>query len=586
MKCFRIAALALTLAATGCAQLSEQPAPAPQAPPAAAAPKPAAVPDRPSLPQIELTEELMFKMMVAEVAVQRGHPHVAVPAYLELARETGDPRIAQRATELAWNARFTEAALEAATLWLKAEPTSTRARQVLASLLVNQKKLEAARSHFEQWLASDSDNVGQNFLQLSNLLSRHPDRKAVLELLRGLVEAHRKVPEARLTLAQAAWNAGEAELAAAESAAALELKPGWELAALFSAQALQRRSNEEALAFLRDYLKSWPDGKDARLTYARLLVTTKRYPEARRQFEVLLKQHPENADVTMAVALLAMQAEDYAGAEGHLKRALEMGYAEPDVARLYLGQAAEGRERYDEALQWYSRVQPGEHYISAQTRYAGVLAKQGRLADARRHLQQVEVSTAQQRIQLAQAEAQLLRDANEHREAYEFLGRLLQKMPDHPDLLYDHAMAAEKVERIDVLEKNLRRLIQLRPDHAHAYNALGYTFADRSERLPEAFSLIEQALELAPDDPFIMDSMGWVLYRMGRGEEGLDYLRRAYLLRPDAEIGAHLGEVLWVLGRQDEARKVWADALKAHGSNEVLRNTIKRFAPVILPASR
>jgi tetratricopeptide (TPR) repeat protein len=586
MTRFLIAALAAaSLAAAGCAQLGERAAPAPVAKPADADPA-LARPERPPLPQIELTEELMFKMMLAEIAVQRGQPHIAVPTYLELARETGDPRIAQRATELAWNARFSDAALEAATLWLKLEPDSTRARQVLASLLVNEQKLESARSHFQQWLAADPANVGQNFLELSGLLARHPDRKGVLELVRGLAQAHRDVAEARLTVAQAAWNAGDHELAIAESAAALKLKPEWELAALFQGQALQRRSNEEALKFLGEYVKSWPEAKDARLTYARLLVTAKRYPEARRQFEVLLKQHPDNADVTMAVALLAIQAQDYDGAEGHLKRALEMGYSDPDLARLHLGQIAEERKRYEQALKWYQSVQQGEQFVGAQARYAGVLAKQGRLAEARKHLQQAEALTTQQRVQLAQAEAQLLREASAYHDAYELLGQLLQKMPDHPELLYDHAMAAEKIDRIDVLEKNLRRLIQIRPDHAHAYNALGYTFADRSERLPEALSLIQHALKLAPEDPYILDSMGWVLYRMGRAEEALGYLERAYLLRPDGEIGAHLGEVLWVLGKQDEARRVWAEALKAHGDNEVLRNTIKRFAPVILPALR
>jgi tetratricopeptide (TPR) repeat protein len=189
-------------------------------------------------------------------------------------------------------------------------------------------------------------------------------------------------------------------------------------------------------------------------------------------------------------------------------------------------------------------------------------------------------------VQLTQAEAQLLRDANAYKDAFDLLGQALQKMPDYPDLLYDHAMAAEKVNRVDVLESNLRKLIQIKPDHAHAYNALGYTLADRNERLPEARDLIEKALKLSPDDAFIMDSMGWVLFRMGRNGEALDYLQRAYILRPDGDIAAHLGEVLWADGKQDQARKVWTDALKDNTQNEALQNTIKRIAPVILPAAR
>jgi tetratricopeptide (TPR) repeat protein len=215
-----------------------------------------------------------------------------------------------------------------------------------------------------------------------------------------------------------------------------------------------------------------------------------------------------------------------------------------------------------------------------------VLARQGKLPEARKHLRQLNVQNTAQRVQVTQAEAALLREANAHKEAFDLLGAALQQMPDTPDLLYDHAMAAEKVDRIDILEANLRKLIKLRPDHAHAYNALGYTFADRNQRLPEAHQLIEQALKLSPDDAFIMDSMGWVLYRMGRMREALGFLQKAYTLRPDGDIAAHLGEVLWVDGQQEQARKVWTEALKANAENEALRNTIKKFAPVISPAAR
>ncbi|MDB5902717.1 MAG: hypothetical protein JWM26_1595, partial [Betaproteobacteria bacterium] len=554
------------------------PAAKPKAKPAA---KPPAV-----LPSVELTEQLMFKLMMAEVALQRGQPEIAVPALLELARETRDPRLAQRATEAAWNARFPDAAVEAAGIWLQAEPGNARARQVLAAMLASQQKLGPARGHFEQWLASDPQNVGQSFLQLSTLLARNADRKAVLELMRALAKPYGKVPEARLAVAQAAWNAGNDELALEESRAALKLSPDLEVAALFHAQALQKRSNDEALAFLAEYLKTHPDAKDARLNYARLLVTSKRYAEARKQFEALVEQFPQNGDVTMAVALLAIQANDYDSAETQLKRSLDAGYGEPDIARVYLGQISEERKRYDEALKWYGAVQPGEQYIGAQARYAGVLAKQGRLELARKHLQLVGAQNAEQRVQLIQAEAQLLRDANAYKDAFDLLGQALQKAPDNPDLLYDYAMAAEKVNRVDLLESNLRKLIQFKPDHAHAYNALGYTLAERNERLPEAQQLIEKALTLSPDDAFIMDSMGWVLFRMGRTKEALDYLQRAYTSRPDADIAAHLGEVLWVSGQQDAARKLWSEALKDNAQNEALQSTIKRLSPVILPIAR
>ncbi|HXF65110.1 MAG TPA: tetratricopeptide repeat protein [Burkholderiales bacterium] len=553
---------------------SEKPAPKP---PRVVVAKPE--PHQPPLPGVELTEQLMFKMMLAEIAVQRGQPHVAVPAYLELARETRDPRIAQRATEIAWNARFTSAALEAAGLWLQADPGSVQARQVIAALLVNQERLAEAQPHLEKWLASDRDNAGQNFLQLNSLLARHKDKAEVLKLMRALARHYSEVPEARLAVAQAAWNANEQALSLEEARAALALRPDWELAALFVAQALARRSNEEALRYLAGFLERHPKAKDARLNYARLLVGAKQYAEARKQFETLVAEFPQNPDVHMAVALLAMQAKDHDAAELKLKRVLELDYKDPDLARLYLGQVNEERKRYAEALKWYSSVGPGEQYVSAQARYAGVLAKQGRLDAARRHLREASAQNSQQRVQLVQAEAQLLREANQYQAAFEVLGEALEKMPNSPDLLYDHALAAEKVDRLDILESNLRKLIELRPDHAHAYNALGYTFADRNQRIEEAYRLIETALKLAPEDPFIQDSMGWVLYRMGRGKEGLEYLQRAFAQRQDPEIAAHLGEVLWVLGHHDQAKKVWAEALKDHPDNEVLQATVKRFLP-------
>ncbi|HEU5284797.1 MAG TPA: tetratricopeptide repeat protein, partial [Burkholderiales bacterium] len=305
MTVYRIIGLAVCAALAACAQqppqTAEETAPAPQA--VVVKPQP--------LPGVELSEELLYKMMLAEVALQRGQAHIAVQTYLELARETRDPRLAQRATEVAWNARFNSAALEAAGIWLQVDPASAQARQVIAALLVNQARIADAQPHLEKWIATGRDSVGQSFLQLSTLLSRHKDKPEVLKLMQALAQPYPDVPEARLAVAQAAWNAENLQVSVAEARAALKLRPDWELAALFVAQVLQRSSNEEALRFLEGYLRDHPGARDARLNYARLLVTTKSYPEARKQFEVLVGEHPQNADVGMAVALLAMQANDY-----------------------------------------------------------------------------------------------------------------------------------------------------------------------------------------------------------------------------------------------------------------------------------
>jgi len=587
MKFIRIAALGISLALGACAQSPVKPEAA------AVAPKPlpkvvgqATSPRVLPLPHVELNEDLLFKLTLAEIAAQRGQPHVAVPAFLEVARETKDPRVARRATEIAWNARFLPAALEAATLWLQADPQSARARQTVIALLVNQSRLDDAVPHLEKWLEGDPEHVGRNFLQLSALVATHQDKPAILRLFRTLAARHPEVPEASLAVAQAAANAQDQPAALEAAREALRLRPGWELAALFQARALQRTSNAEAISFLEGFLKAHPGARDVRLNYARLLVSARQYPEARKQFGILLGEAPNNAEIALAVATLSIQAKDYATAEMQLKRALEIKPKNPDAVRMYLGQVNEELQRPEEALRWYSSITHGEQFVAAQARYAGVLAKQGRLAEARQYLQGVNAGDAQQRTQLTLAEANLLREANAHQEAFEFLAQAVARNPDTPDLLYDYAMAAEKVNRIDLLESNLRRVIEMRPSHAHAYNALGYSLADRNLRLPEARTLIETAHKLAPEDPFILDSLGWVLYRLGQNQEALGHLQRAYELRPDGEIAAHLGEVLWVLGRQDEARKLWAEALRDHAKNQVLQGTVKRLAPAILQSAQ
>ena len=583
MNIFKLAVSIPALVLAACAEQPTRPDVQAEQPTAVApAPKPRVVvrptARQPVLPAQDLSPAVLFKMLLAEIALQRGQQNVAVQSYLELTRETKDPRIAQRATEVAWNARFLSTALETAGLWLNADPESQQARQILAALLVNQSRLADAQPLLEKSLAADKDNVGNSFLQLNSLLARHPDKAAVLQLTQNLATPYPSVPEAHFSVAQAAWNADQVPLALSEIRAALTLRAEWEQAALFQGQMLQRTANAEALAYYQSYLKTYPRAMDVRLSYARLLVSDKKYPEARAEFQSLLKEFPDNSEVTMAVGILSLQLNDFDAAETQLLHALETNYKDPDVVRFYLGQINEERKRPTEALRWYSSVNDGEQYVPSRARYAGILAKQGKLGDARKYLQSAGRS-GPERVQFTQAEAQLLRDANDFRAAFDLLGQAIEKNPNSTELLYDQAMAAEKVDRIDVLESNLRKVIQLKPEYAHAYNALGYTLADRNTRLNEAYALVEQALKLAPEDPFIMDSMGWVLYRMSQNDAAITFLRRAFELRSDAEIAAHLGEVLWAAGQRDEARKVWDRALADHPANEVLSATVKKFSP-------
>jgi tetratricopeptide (TPR) repeat protein len=530
-----------------------------------------------TLPQNELNSELLFKYLVAEIASQRGNVQAAAQGFLELAKTTRDPRLAKRATELAAFGRLQTLALESAKLWLELDKNNPQAKQTVAALLVSNNKLSEAKPYLEALLAADG-NVGTGFMQLHSLLGKHPDRNAVLSVTRDLAKTYPQLPEAHFAVAQAAIGANNYDLATTEVKEALRLKPDWELGALLNAQIIQeKQSNANALEYLRGFLDTYPKSREVRANYARLLIASKQLKEARDQYQLMLNETPTNPDVVVTMGLLSLQMNDYDQAETSFKRALELKYRDMDTLHFYLGQVYEEKKQYDEAMKQYSAVAGGEQYVASQARYAFLLARQNKVAEAREYLQNVKATTDEQRALLVQAEAQVLREAKDYQGSFDVLNKALQAHPDQPDLLYDSAMAAEKLDRIDVVETNLRKLISLKPDHAQAYNALGYTLADRTDRFKEAKQYIEKALTLSPDDPFILDSMGWVLYRMGNAKEGLDFLQRAFAKRPDPEIAAHIGEVLWARGQKQDAEKVWRDASKGSPDNELLQSTMKRF---------
>jgi tetratricopeptide (TPR) repeat protein len=533
----------------------------------------------PKLPPGELNGQMLYDFLMSEIAAQRGSTSYAAQTYLELAQRTRDPRVARRAYEVANFARMPELALQAARTWHETDPGSPQAMQAVTVLLVNQKRVAEAEPFLAKLLAAEPTIAENLFPQLARLFASNPDAGANLRVVRRLAERYPQLPQARLAVAQAASAANDEALALAEIRQAAVLRPDWDVAALYEAQLLQRRSPGDAAKRLAGYLDKHPQSRDVRLNYARLLAMDKRFPEARAEFEKILEQHKNDTDAIYAVGLLAFQVKEYAIAEANMKRLLDLGYRDANAVRYTLGQIAEEQKDWPVAIDWYKSIQRGEHALPARLRTAGAIAKQGKLAEARAFLKSVSAQGEQQQVQLLVAESQLLREASLHKEAFELLGEALAKTPDQPDLLYDQALTAEKLDRFDVLEASLKRLIQLRPDHAHAYNALGYSFAERNLRLPEAKQLIEKALEISPDDFFIIDSLGWVLYRMGDLKGAAAQLRRAWGGRPDGEIGAHLGEVLWMLGERDEARRIWQEAVKASPDNETLQKTLKRFNP-------
>lgn len=531
------------------------------------------------LPGQQLTESVLFDFLLGETALQRGETEIATGIYLRLAKNTRDPRIAQRATEVALHSRQPVPALEAVMLWAELDPDATSARQTAAALLVNADRLEEAQPHLEKLLASEGNSINEAFMQLNSLLARSANKPAILELVLHLSKPYPDLPEAHFAVSQAAWFANQFDIALTEMQRALALRPNWETAAIYLGRILQRTSNARAIEFYEDYLETYPKANDMRITYARLLVTEKNYLKARSQFQLLLAGNPANADIILAVGLLSTELRDYDAAEANFKKVLELDYRDPGVVRFYLGGIYEKTGQTETAMEWYQSVTSGNQYLPAQIKYAALLAKQGKINEARQHLQQLPATNEQQSAQLIIAEAQLLRETGAHQEVFALLSRGLEKLPDYPDLLYDRALAADKIGKPEILEQDLRKLIRLKPDHAHAYNALGYSFTEHNRRLPEALELIEKASMLSPNDPYIMDSLGWIHYRMGNLNQGIDYLRRAFTIYPDPEIAAHLGEALWTEGIKGEAKEVWDSALKNHPGNEVLLKTIKRFIP-------
>lgn len=525
-----------------------------------------------------LTSEFIYKFLVGEIAGQRGDVVLASRLLYELAQSSRDPRLAERAARAAAFGHQQELALRAASLWAELDPQSNEAQQAVSQLMLSIGDLDEARPYLEKLLA-DPKIRGNVFNYLSGALARHQDKPAALKLIRTLAQPYPDQAEAHLAIAHLAWTANEDELAFKELAAAESLKPGWEVAAALHGEVLLRKSPDDALAFFRKFLAQYPKSDEIRLTYAKLLVSQKDFATARTQFAQLADAAKSNPEIAIVVGLLAGQLGDYKQADTYFLQALERGYKNPDQLYLYLGQSAEKQQHFDQAYSWYNRVEEGELHFDAQLRVASLLAQEKKLDQARNLLHGLTDLTNEQQVMAYQVEANLLAQDKQYEASYAVLSSAVDSLPNTPELIYDLAMAAERVQHYDVMEQQLRKLMVIKPDFAQAYNALGYTLADRNERLDEATKLIEKALSLSPDDHYILDSMGWLQYRLGMLDKAVDYLRRAYADQTDPEIAAHLGEVLWQQGKHEEALKTWNEALHAHPDNEVLLNTTKKFNP-------
>ncbi len=546
-------------------------------------------PVRATLPKVDLSDDIMFQVLASEIGLQRGLAGTSFRTYIALARETRDPRFAQRATEIAFSARAMDQALEGARLWTEIDPAATAPKQLTQSLLI----ATAAWDEVEPLLAAQLNRAqpsqrGATILLLQRLLSRSSDTAGALALLERITAKDLQLPETRLALATARAANKDTPGALAELDRALALRPQYEPAALMAAELRAQDNPEAAIRGLRTYLTAAPASVDARLALARLYLMNNRFPEAQEQFEALQKQAPDDVRASLALGLLQLQQKQYSAAEAEFQRYLTLAAknkANPEPAYQALAQIAEEKRDYAAALSWIDRIGDSDLTTAAQVKRAQLLGKLRRIDEAQSIFQDLAASSMEiddpdrrtaMQASLRQAEVAMLLEAGAIERARAQLTELVKAEPDNADYLYELAMLEERAQRFDVMEKLLRKVIALKPDQRQGYNALGYSFADRNIRLKEALALLEKATALAPDDPYIMDSLAWVKYRLGELQSAEDLLRRAYEKTPHAEIGAHLGEVLWKMGRHDDARKTWEEAGRLDDETGILQRTLER----------
>lgn len=531
------------------------------------------------LPHVELTDELLYQFLLTDIASQRDETDAAVKMSADLAKQTRDPRVAMRAVQLAMESGRLDKAIDAIKLWREIEPASAIPERMLSSVLVQAGQFDEARVELKRTLQANPENAGATFIHLYQTLSGQSNRIAALKMMSDLAQSYPRVPEVRWATAQLAQSAGDDALALREVRSAGELRPDWAMAVSLEAALLQKDAPQEGLDRLKNYLGKHPDSREIRVQYARALLDQKQYSLARDEFTRLANDNPDSPDMAFATALISLQMEDYLGAEEQLKQSLIKGKKDQDTVHYYLAQLNEAQKNDVKAIANYRLVTGGEYQFSAQVRVAHLLGKRGESTAAIEQLHQVYAMNNQQQVQLILVESKLLFDDKKLEEAYNVLQQGLNNFPNNSDLLYEAAMIAERFGKPVETEKLLRRLIQIKPNDAQGYNALGYSLLERNERIPEAVALVEKAFQLAPDDAAIMDSVGWGYYRSGKLTESLSYLKRAFASSPDPEIAAHLGEVLWANGDQESAKKIWLDSLKENAGSAQLQTVIKKFIP-------
>lgn len=586
---------------------------------AAQTPTPPAVPKPPAISRSAMDGVMFYQLLISELELRRGDAGLAFRVMLEAARRSREEALFRRAVDIAIGARAGEQAVVALKAWRQTMPTSRDAAEIETQMLMALGRYREAREPLGTFIElTPAEERASAITSLPRLVLSGQKPQEAAQAIDETLKLWRSKPATRLAALSAsagAWlTAGDRDRTLALLREAHAVDRSHQPTALIALELMKDTPQAEAL--VKDYLATPKSAGSVRAAYVRRLTTAQRYSEALAEVLRLTTAEPELATGWLMQGALQIELGQPAAAKASLLRYLDRKAATPvltspvaspdadgeapgrsdDDARaaqqqrnehqelaqayLMLSQVAEQLKEYPDALAWLEKlasVSGSKDSASVLQRRAALLMRQGQLAQARALLQQMPDSTPDERRTRFMTEAQLLRDAKEWTAAYTLLTQANAQIPDDADLLYEQALLAEKLLRFDEMEALLRRVIQIKPDQQHAYNALGYSLADRNVRLQEARTLIEKALSLTPGDPFITDSLGWVEFRLGRLPDAARLLGEAYRQRPDVEIAAHLGEVLWVMGRQDEARQVWREAQGRDAGNDVLVETLRRL---------
>ena len=525
-----------------------------------------------------LSEDLVFEYLLGDVAARRGDPVTAAQAMARAAILSGNARITVRAFALAIEVGEFERALELSELLVSItpeEPGAALTMRLQALILLDRE--QAVFDALVELIDTMPEQTAVLLKHIAQILGQQADPGRWLGLMQRIATHYHELDSVQWAAAWLGYRVGDEEAAQAALDRAMELTPGWEEAALLKFSYLREHADRERVsAYANEYLDTYADRPRFRLTYARLLAQWNENRAALAQFEKLLESDPGSIDALYAAGALNLDRGDLVRAREHFEHVLTL-FPNEDRARLYLGRIASEQGDYEAALTLLREVVSRELYFDAQMRVGFVLSDAGRIDEALEHLADATPKSRDEQVRVYLAREQVLRDSGQPEQALKLLNAALVDLPDDLDLLYARGLVTAMLDQVVDHERDMRRLIELDPQNAHAYNALGYTLADKTERFEEALALIEKALLLLPGDPYILDSLGWVHYRRGNLKLALEYLTEAMDQQPDAEIAAHLGEVLWHLGAKAEAILAWEDGKSNDSDNPVLIDTLRKF---------